>query len=76
VIVVEQLGALLAPVAGPDDRTQASVPERDHETPETSGNSQPSPTPILKKCYCASHSRFFWGLRLHLLCTPAGLPIA
>lgn len=26
--------------------------------------------------YCASHSRFFWGLRLHLLCTPGGLPIA
>ncbi len=26
--------------------------------------------------YCASHSRFFWGLRLHLICTPAGLPIA
>jgi hypothetical protein len=26
--------------------------------------------------YCASHSRFFWGLRLHLLCTPTGLPIA
>jgi Transposase DDE domain len=25
--------------------------------------------------YCASHSRFFWGLRLHLICTPAGLPI-
>jgi Transposase DDE domain len=25
--------------------------------------------------YCASHSRFFWGLRLHLLATPAGLPI-
>jgi len=23
--------------------------------------------------YCASHSRFFWGLRLHLLCT---LPVA
>jgi hypothetical protein len=22
--------------------------------------------------YCASHSRFFWGLRLHLVCTPAG----
>ena len=21
--------------------------------------------------YCASHSRYFWGLRLHLLCTPA-----
>jgi hypothetical protein len=26
--------------------------------------------------YCASHSRFFWGLRLHLLCTLSGLPIA
>jgi hypothetical protein len=25
--------------------------------------------------YCSSHSRFFWGLRLHLVCTPAGLPI-
>ena len=26
--------------------------------------------------YCASHSRFFWGLRLHLICTPAGLPVS
>jgi hypothetical protein len=26
--------------------------------------------------WCASHSRFFWGLRLHLVCTPSGLPIA
>jgi hypothetical protein len=26
--------------------------------------------------YCASHSRFFWGLRLHLIATPAGLPVA
>ena len=26
--------------------------------------------------YCASHSRWFWGLRLHLICTPAGLPIS
>ncbi|MET7566868.1 IS982 family transposase [Streptomyces sp. NPDC005479] len=25
--------------------------------------------------YCASHSRFFWGLRLHLVCTLQGLPI-
>jgi hypothetical protein len=24
--------------------------------------------------YCASHSRFFWGLRLHLVCTLRGLP--
>jgi len=26
--------------------------------------------------YCASHSRYFWGLRLHLMTTPSGLPIA
>ena len=26
--------------------------------------------------YCASHSRWFWGLRLHVIATPAGLPIA
>jgi hypothetical protein len=25
--------------------------------------------------YCASHSRYFWGLRLHLLCTLRGLPV-
>src|ERR1017187_7248200 len=24
--------------------------------------------------YCASHSRWFWGLRLYLICTPAGMP--
>ena len=26
--------------------------------------------------YCASHSRYFWGLRLHLVTTLDGLPIA
>jgi len=25
--------------------------------------------------YCASHSRYFWGLRLHLLATLQGLPV-
>src|SRR6476660_1278852 len=25
--------------------------------------------------YCASHSRYFWGLRLHLVCTLAGLSV-
>ena len=25
--------------------------------------------------YCASHSRFFWSLRLHLVCTLHGLPV-
>jgi hypothetical protein len=26
--------------------------------------------------YCASHSRYFWGLRLYLLCAPDGMPIS
>ncbi len=26
--------------------------------------------------YCASHSRWSWGLRLHVIATPSGLPIA
>ena len=25
--------------------------------------------------YCATHSRYFWGLRLHLVCTLHGLPV-
>jgi hypothetical protein len=25
--------------------------------------------------WCASHHRFFWGLRLYLVCTPAGMPM-
>jgi len=25
--------------------------------------------------FCASHSRYFWGLRLHLVCTLTGLPV-
>src|SRR3954467_13767138 len=25
--------------------------------------------------YCPSHSRYFWGLRLHLICTLQGLPV-
>jgi hypothetical protein len=25
--------------------------------------------------YCASHSRWFWGLRLYLITTPAGMPV-
>jgi hypothetical protein len=25
--------------------------------------------------YCASHSRWFWGMRPHLICTSTGMPI-
>ena len=26
--------------------------------------------------YCRSHSRYFWGLRLYLLCAPDGMPVS
>jgi Transposase DDE domain len=26
--------------------------------------------------YCQSHSRYFWGLRLYLLCAPDGMPLS
>ena len=26
--------------------------------------------------YCKSHSRYFWGLRLYLLCAPEGMPVS
>jgi Transposase DDE domain len=26
--------------------------------------------------YCASHSKYFWGLRLYLLCAPDGMPVS
>nr|WP_063917774.1 hypothetical protein [Nocardia niwae] len=25
--------------------------------------------------YCASHTRFYWGLKLYLMCRPVGMPI-
>lgn len=25
--------------------------------------------------YCASHSRYYWGLKLYLVCTPEGMPV-
>ncbi|MFF9119346.1 transposase [Streptomyces massasporeus] len=29
---------------------------------------------VVRYGYCRSHSRFYWGLKLHLVCTPVGLP--
>lgn len=26
--------------------------------------------------YCRSHSRYFWGFRLYLVCTPQGMPVS
>ena len=60
-----------------------------HRRPTTCGSSTPprssAPAPArpskrsdlagwAEYGYCASHSRFFWGLRLHLVCTLHGLP--
>src|SRR3954463_16797323 len=49
-------------------------------TPVECARSRPTVAPsglagVARSGYCASHSRFFWGLRLHLVCTPAGLPV-
>jgi hypothetical protein len=30
----------------------------------------------LRMCYCAAHSRWYWGLKLYLLATPEGMPVA
>ncbi|MDQ0380934.1 IS982 family transposase [Amycolatopsis thermophila] len=50
-------------------------------TPVESGRSRPTVKRSelagwAKYGYYRSHSRWFWGRRLHLICTPAGLPIA
>ena len=41
--------------------------------PETTKRSDPAGWAAYG--YCASHSRWFWGLRLHLVCTLQGLPV-
>jgi hypothetical protein len=37
----------------------------------TRDRARPDLSDLAEYGYCASHSRFFWGLRLHLLCHPA-----
>lgn len=49
-------------------------------TPVPCGTSRPTAkrsemAGIANYGYCASHSRWFRGLRLYLVCTPAGLPV-
>uniref|UniRef100_UPI003750D623 IS982 family transposase n=1 Tax=Actinomadura sp. SCN-SB TaxID=3373092 RepID=UPI003750D623 len=49
-------------------------------TPVECGRSRPTvqrsePAGWASYGYCRSHSRWFWGLRLYLVCTPAGIPI-
>jgi len=42
----------------------------------TSTTEVASCSPASTPCYCRSHSRYFWGFRLMLLCAPDGMPIA
>jgi Transposase DDE domain len=51
---------------------------RSRETVKRAGDSSLD-DPLANACdygYCASHSRLFYGLRLHTLCAPAGTPRA
>ena len=48
-------------------RSSAAAPERPCSRSDLAGWAEYG--------YCASHSRFFWGLRLHLVCTLHGLPV-
>jgi len=48
-------------------RSNVAVPERPRNALTLAGWAEYG--------YCASHSRYFWGLRLHLVCTLHGLPL-
>jgi Transposase DDE domain len=75
----DQLGALVRLLAEDTGLWEDDVWIMD-STPVECGRSRPT---VLRSAlagfasygYCASHSRWFWGLRLHLVCTPAGLPV-
>lgn len=70
--LVRELGAQTA-VAGDDVWLVDSTPVQCARSRETVKRSQLAGW--AEYGYCASHSRFFWGLRLHLLTTVHGLPI-
>jgi hypothetical protein len=67
-----QLGAL-ASVAGDDVVVVDSTPVECGRSKETAKRSDLAGW--AEYGYCASHSRWFWGLRLHLVCTLHGLPL-
>src|SRR5262249_33000782 len=58
-----------------------AAPRASPPGPGGAGGRPPPPPPRPRRAgwagsgYCPSHSRYFWGLRLHLICTPTGLPI-
>jgi hypothetical protein len=60
-------------VAGDDDWIVDSTPVECGRSRETAQRSDLAGW--AEYGYCASHSRYFWGLRLHLVATPQGLPL-
>jgi Transposase DDE domain len=67
-----QLGQLTS-VAGDDVWVADSTPVECGRSRETTKRS--ALAGWAEYGYCASHSRWFWGLRLHLVCTLHGLPL-
>jgi len=67
-----RLGALTS-VAGDDVVVVDSTPVECGRSRETAKRSDLAGW--AEYGYCASHSRYFWGLRLHLICTLHGLPV-
>jgi hypothetical protein len=70
--LVGQLGALTS-IAGDDVLVADSTPVECGRSRETAKRSDLAGW--AEYGYCASHSRYFWGLRLHLICTLHGLPV-
>jgi hypothetical protein len=69
------VGALAAQTSMVDDDVWVtdSTPVECGRSPETQKHSDLAGW--AEYGYCASHSRYFWGLRLHLVCTLHGLPL-
>jgi hypothetical protein len=70
--VIRQL-ALATPTAAPALRLIDSTPVPCGASRETAQRSDLAGDAGYG--YCASHSRFFWGMRLHLLTTVEGMPV-
>lgn len=70
--LIDRLGQLTS-VAGDDVVVVDSTPVECGRSRETAKRSDLAGW--AEYGYCASHSRYFWGLRLHLVCTLHGLPL-
>ena len=74
-------GEMISHVTGALTRDWHDDVRQADSTPVPCGASRPTlrrsgPAGWTQDGRCASHSRWFWGLRLHIIVTPAGLPVA